>query len=213
MPCGGRRNKLGSLHGPQNEENINGTHPAMLAALHCNSDVQLPYRFGISEHTHCASACNEQCVDTVRFKEVVEAAQNAQDAQAGYACDYQNKRAARSCNEVKECVKGHRQLHADLKNEPPAYIGKRHVTRLCSDAYGKGIVRSNQESTNLRIYSKSHDVTAAESFHTSQTTVFPGRDLTLWREAVYERREYVEALGALEIDCRNPGTKKDSQTK
>ena len=112
LPCGGRRSKLGALHGPQNEENLNGTHPAMLAALQCNSDVQLPYRFGISEQTHCTTACTENCVDIASSKEVVEAAQNAQDAQAGYACDYQNKRAARSCNEVKECVKGHKQMHA-----------------------------------------------------------------------------------------------------
>ena len=52
MACSGRRNKLGSLHGPQNEENVNGTHPVLLAALQCNSDVQLPYRFPICEATH-----------------------------------------------------------------------------------------------------------------------------------------------------------------
>eukprot|EP00973_Karenia_brevis_P015120 2066497-Karenia_brevis.AAC.1 len=27
----GRRNDLGSLHGPMNEPNLNGTHPALLA--------------------------------------------------------------------------------------------------------------------------------------------------------------------------------------
>jgi hypothetical protein len=42
---GGRRSKLGSFRGPQNEENLNGTHPATCAAMQTNSDVQLPYRF------------------------------------------------------------------------------------------------------------------------------------------------------------------------
>ena len=35
-----------------NEENGNGTQPVLLAALQCNSDVQLPYRLPICEATH-----------------------------------------------------------------------------------------------------------------------------------------------------------------
>ena len=85
---------------------------------------------------------------------------------------------------MKECVKGHRQLNEDNAHRGPAYVGKRHVTRLCSDAYGRGIVRSNQESINLRVHSKDHDVTAEESFHTAQTTVMPGRDFCRWREVI-----------------------------
>ena len=177
MACSGRRNKLGSLHGPQNEESLNGTHLVLLAALQCNSDVQLPYRLPICEATHDdVNRCSDDCYSSSTTKDIVEAAQAAQDAQAGYACDYQNKRGARSCNEVKECVKGHRQLNEDNAHRGPAYVGKRHGTRLCSDAYGRGIVRSNQESINLRVHSKDHDVTAAESFHTAETTVMPGRD-------------------------------------
>ena len=52
MACQGRRSKLGSLHGPMNEENVNVTHPALLAGTQCNSDVQLPYRFPICSETH-----------------------------------------------------------------------------------------------------------------------------------------------------------------
>ena len=53
----GRRCQLGSLHGPMNHESINGTHSAMLAALRCNSDVQLPYRFPIITESHCCCHC------------------------------------------------------------------------------------------------------------------------------------------------------------
>ncbi len=186
LPCGGRRNKIGSLHGPQNEENLNGTHPAMLAALQCNSDVQLPYRFPITKATHAdASVCDEDCIGKVDIEDMIDAAQHAQDAQAGYACDYQNKRGARGCNEVKECIKGHRTLHDTVATRRPAYIGKRHVSRLCSDAYGKGVVRPNVESINLRVYSKDHDVTAAESSHTAQAILFHGRDAMAWQEVVH----------------------------
>jgi hypothetical protein len=93
------------------------------------------------------------------------------------ACDYQNMRAAKSCNEVKECIKGHRKLHASISCNRPAYIGKRHVARLCADAYGKGITRSQEESINLRVAGTNEDVTSAESFHAASTVVFPGRDL------------------------------------
>ena len=42
-------------------------------------------------------------------------------------------------------------MQSTIQDRRPDYIGKRQVVRLCSDAYGKGIVRSNQESINLRI--------------------------------------------------------------
>ena len=194
MPCGGRRNRLGSLHGPQNEESLNGTHPAMTVALPYNSRVQLPYRLPICSSTHATKHCAEDCINTVNYKEMLNAAQNSQDAQAGYACDYQNKRAARSCNEVREAVKGHRTMHASIAEESVSYVFKRHITRLCSDAYGKGIVRSQQESINLRVNSKDNDVLAAETFRTAGTAMFPGQDLMRWTEAVFEHRNYVEML-------------------
>ena len=43
MTAGGRRSKLGSLHGPMNDANINGTYPELLAAQRFNLDVKLPY--------------------------------------------------------------------------------------------------------------------------------------------------------------------------
>eukprot|EP00959_Pyramimonas_sp_CCMP1952_P422936 8859532-Pyramimonas_sp.AAC.1 len=42
--------------------------------------------------------------------------------------------------------------------------------------YGKEIVRSAQESVNLRAYSDVRDVTAAESIKTSRTAMVPGLD-------------------------------------
>ena len=54
-----------------------------------------------------------------------------------------------------------------------SYIGHRHVTRILSDYYGRGIVRSNQESTNLRTYLRWGDVTSAESIKTNKNVVLP----------------------------------------
>ena len=81
---------------------------------------------------------------------------------------------------------------------------ERDMWRACSDAYGKGICRSNQESTNLRIGGTDSDVTSAESFHTAFMVQFPGKDLLNWREAIYQNDAYVDMLGGIVVDRRHP---------
>ena len=64
----------------------------MHAALHCNADVQLPYRMPITELTHVhSSICGNKCYERVSEAQMVDAAQLSQDVQAGYACDYQKQ--------------------------------------------------------------------------------------------------------------------------
>lgn len=174
-PYGGRKNMTGSLHGPMNEANINGTHPAMLATQQCNSDVQLPYRLPLTAETH-SSLCplGDKCLQLYKKEEVIKACQLAQDAQAGYACDYQNKRQPCGCNEIRECCVGLSKLGQSLQDKPRAYQGKRYMTRILCHAYNNGIVRSAVENRNLRAYARDHDVTFAESFRTCATTIFAG---------------------------------------
>ena len=64
-------------------------------------------------------------------------------------------------NEVKECCKGHVSMGEKIADKSLNYIGKRHMGRLMSDAYGRGIVRGQAENTNLRAYAKEYDVTLA----------------------------------------------------
>eukprot|EP00972_Heterocapsa_arctica_P001739 248369-Heterocapsa_arctica.AAC.1 len=90
-----------------NEASLNGTHPALIAGLACNSDVQLPYRLPVCKVTH-SSLCEEPCVEDVLSDNViVRSAQLAQDAQVGYCTDYANKRQPSGFNEIKEAMKGH----------------------------------------------------------------------------------------------------------
>ena len=113
MPRSGKRNMQGTLHGPMNEPNLNGTLPALLCGapgLNFNSDVQLPYRFPITESTHATEVCCELCWEATSDLEVIKAAQKAQNAAAGYAVDYQCKNCASAYNEVKELKKGHHAL-------------------------------------------------------------------------------------------------------
>ena len=89
-----------------NHEYHNGTHPAMLAAMRFNSDVQLPYRLPVSAETHASDLCDKpDCVGEVDEDEIIDACQQAQNAQAGYACDYCAKNQAMAFNEVRECCK------------------------------------------------------------------------------------------------------------
>lgn len=63
--------------------------------------------------------------------------QNAEDAQAGYTCHFQNKQAARSCDEVKEDMKGARTWQVTLIDKSASRM---YFTSSFSYAYGKGIV-------------------------------------------------------------------------
>jgi len=123
LPSTGRRNLVGSLFGPRNDEYLNGSHPALLAAQGNNSDVQLPFRFPITAETH-SEACKCTCVDDVTESKIIESAQVAQDAQAGYACDYCNKRQPMALNEVKECCKGHQDLTENIGDRKIQTVGK-----------------------------------------------------------------------------------------
>ena len=138
----GRRNKLGCLIGPRNHEYLNGTSAALvcgLPGLGNNSDVQVPYRFPITMQTHKASVCPLECHKVVKIWDVVHAAQRAQNAQAGYACDYLIKRNVRAFFELQEFMKGHRAMSGNLQGRDMRYIAKRHTTRILSDFYGKGV--------------------------------------------------------------------------
>ena len=208
MALTGRKSKLGAFHGPMNQESQNATSPAMLVLHRCNSDVQLPYRFPITAETHDDTLCGEACVSSVDPDVILQAAQTSQDAQAGYACDYCNKRQPMAFNEVKECCKGHDGLAESLHGEGLSYIGKRHATRLMSDAYGRGIVRGQAENTNLRANGKFNDVTAAECFKTCGTAAFFGREYFDMVERLTNARADVKSVLFGEIDGRNARKKK-----
>ena len=202
MASSGRRSKLGSLHGPMNQESLNGTHPAMLAVHQFNSDVQLPYRFPVTQETH-SLACDDRCFEHTDEGVIIQAAQAAQDAQAGYACDYSNKRQPMAFNEVKECCKGHTKLAEQLTGEHLNTIGKRHATRLMNDLYGKGIVRGQVENTNLRANAKASDVTWAETFKTCLTASFFGHAYFEMVERLSGKAVAAHPVLFAEIDARN----------
>ena len=136
LPVHGRRNKLSALHGPMNQESLNGTAPALLGAQLTNSDVQLPYRFGISHQTH-SSLCEDACFDQNSDQAISDAVQLAQDTQIGYSTDYQTKRGPKAFSEIKEFFKGHHGLAEKVRTSGIDYAAKRHVTWFCSHMYGK----------------------------------------------------------------------------
>ncbi|CAJ1385553.1 unnamed protein product, partial [Effrenium voratum] len=143
LPVKGKRSALGLQWGPVNDANLNGNHPALLAALRCNGDLQLPYRFPVTKETHDGELCQEEaCVGDGDVKLLVREA-----AQAGYGCDYMNKR--------------------DLKDKPAGYVGARVAKRLTTDCYARGVCRGAVECANLTTRVAANDPTAAESIKTA----------------------------------------------
>ena len=64
MPWTGKKNMQGMLHGPMNDENLNGCLPAMLAGcpgLNFNNDVQIPFRFLPTKGVHASDLCSCEC--------------------------------------------------------------------------------------------------------------------------------------------------------
>ena len=170
MATHGRKNRIGSMHGPYGNEWLNYCHPAILAALRgANVDVQLPYRLPYE----CPDCGN--CKAPGQQRDIVRAVQRAPDAQTGYCADYCAKNQPMAFHEIREFQKGHQQLQQTYQGDNMDKLGKRHVTRFLSDAYCKGIVRGQVECCNLRAYNKPSSVVAAERMSTAAFWSFPGR--------------------------------------
>lgn len=176
MPHHGKRSMVGLPWGPCNEPNLNGTHPALLAALRCNSDVQPPYRFPVTPLTHSDALCKDECHKALPIRTLIWEAQITQAAQAGYAADYQNKRLPVAVNECKEWMKAQKNLAEELQDEKPGYVGARMGKRIITDCYARGVCRGAVECTNLVMSAELHakDPTRAESVKTAPVT-----DITL----------------------------------
>ena len=203
MPYKGKRSMLGLPWGPCNNANVNGNHPAMLAALRCNGDVQVPYRFPITEATHSGHACQEDCHTKTSLRALARDAQITQAAQTGYQCDYQNKRLPICRHEAKEWQKGHQHLAEDLKDKKPGYVGARMVKRLITDCYARGVCRGSVECTNLTTYSSSNDPTAAEAIKTAQTTELALQYPLLLFERAYNEEPWPAEPMRKQVDTRS----------
>lgn len=169
MPHKGKRSMVGLPWGPCNEPNLNGTHPALLAALRCNSDVQPPYRFPLTPQSHSSHLCKSEC-EKVPVRNLIWEAQVNQAAQAGYAADYQNKRLPVAVHECKEWMKAQKKLVEELEDNKPGYVAARLGKRIITDCYARGVCRGAVECINLVLHAEQYDKdpTRAESVKTSQ---------------------------------------------
>ena len=104
-------------------------------------------------------------------------------------------------HEIKEFQKGHIALHANLEvaNADISTMGKRHASRLLSDAYCKGLVRGQVECCNLRANHIDGQIVAAERLSTTGFVLFPGHTFIRLLEQLTgdtddqpQRRHYVK---------------------
>ncbi|CAJ1342954.1 unnamed protein product, partial [Effrenium voratum] len=149
LPVKGKRSSLGLQWGPVNDANLNGNRPALLAALRCNGDLQVPYRFPVTKETHDGELCQEEaCAGDGDVKLLVR---EAQRTQAGWEA------AASVCSRVAQ----------ELKDKPAGYVGARVAKRLTTDCYARGVCRGAVECANLTTRAAANDPTAAESVKTA----------------------------------------------
>ena len=166
MPHKGKRSMIGLAWGPCNDGSLNGHHPALLAGLRCNGDVQVPYRFPITHLSH-HHGCADNCDEKVPIWSLMREAQINQAAQTGYQCDYQNKRLPICRHEAKEWEKGQQQLAQGLDDKKPGYVGARLVKRMITDCYARGVCRGAVECANLVLQSQHQDPLNAEAIRTA----------------------------------------------
>ena len=208
MPFKGKKSMTGLLFGPCNDGNLNATHPALLAGARCNSDVQVPYRFPITSYTHRGDICDHECDKKVPIWSLTLQAQRTQSAQAGYACDYMNKRNPIAVHEVNAWTAGQQHLYEELKETKTGYLGARATKRLITDCYGRGVVRGAVESTKLILDSQHNDPTHAESIKTAQVTDICLRFPMQLLEHIADGRQWPQEPTRKIVDKRNPMDKK-----
>ena len=212
LPTKGKRSMLGSLWGPVNDPDLNGTHPALLAALRCNSDVQVPYRFPAAPELHDDRRCDQECPAYQETRDVAREAQVNQAAQAGYCADYQNKRLPIAVHEVKEWQKSQQELATDLQDKPAGYAMSRVAKRLATDCHARGVCRGSVECANLVDQSQSLDPTRAESIKAAQVTQVALAFGLKLLDAAYEGEPLPEESRRIEADPRLRGAQSGTRT-
>ena len=149
MPQSGRKNAIGALHGPYNYEWLNMTHPALLAGLRWNSDVQLPYRLPIL----CATCRSKLPTQHLR-KQALLAAQRARtlrrDMRVSTAAKtnrWLTKKFQNSSKGTNSCTRSlHMRTHENsVAGTCPAFCPTRTEKVLCADRSSAAICAQHIE--------------------------------------------------------------------
>ncbi len=207
MPFKGKKSMTGLLWGPCNDGNLNATHPALLASLRCNSDVQVPFRFPTTSCSHRGDICGHECDKKLPIWSLANTAQTNQAAQAGYGCDYMNKRNPIAVQEVKAWMAGQQHLYEEIKETKTGYLGARAAKRLITDCYGRGVVRGAVESTKLILDSQHNDPTHAESIKTAPVTEISLHFAMELLKHIAEGKQWPQEPTRKIVDKRNPMNK------
>ena len=95
------------------------------------------------------------------------------------------------------------------KEKDVAYSGRRFALRLCSDWYGRGVVRGQAENINLRAHGIEHsDVTNAESIRSAAVAIFCGSSFLSCVERLSDKQKHSGATRMNpSVDTRNLKTK------
>jgi hypothetical protein len=178
LRCSGRRNMLGAIVGRRRDAYFSGTAALKAHLFRSNTNLQVPYRLPITEHTHDTECKSTKCLSQRNVKKMTLATQRAQKAMSGYFGGYIGKRQKTGQFELKKSVEAlpHLQEKLEARALPGASHQLAHVcNRVFTTLEGKGILRTGTEEFMLASGYKENDELAAEFVRTCRHTLFHGR--------------------------------------
>ena len=202
----GKKNMLGAIVGSRNDPWVNGTHPALLYCLRCNSDTLLTYRLPLLPEMHSEFCTKPMCLKSGSLDEVNACASRCQNDTVGYCSSYVSKRAPIAKKEISTFVEGQHKLCKQLDmehNKSTLRYAKRHTQRVMSDLYGRGLLRMAVEAVNLLVMRKKTDVTHAESLKSALLAPFPCEQYVACQNAAAGNPVESVVYEPLEIDRRS----------
>ena len=173
----GRRNALGVILGKRNCPWLCGSARILTALIRSNTNTMPNYRVPILPCTHDAK-CQENCVtDEAMMQRLCLAASKAAKQTTGYFGGYTSKRQPVGKYELEQSARTLNLLAEKIKGSPPYVQFMRVTSRMMTDLYGKGTLRTMPEEFNLGTYMQRQDATAAEFLRTFQIREFQGGPL------------------------------------
>ena len=170
----GKRNALGSILGRRNCPWLCGSARILTATFRSNTNTVPNYRVPIMPETHDED-CKSECLkDENMLQRLCVAASKAAKATTGYFGGYTSKRQPVGKYELDQCCRTLNLLAHKIRALPSYKQFLRVSSRVMTDLYGKGTLRTLPEEFNLASNMHRQDSTAAEFPRSYQVTEFRG---------------------------------------
>jgi hypothetical protein len=92
---------VGGIEASRGSGSVNGCIPTATVGSSDNNNIKVSYRLPIMLQSH-EEQCKERCFEKTSREEMIDGVEKSQSAQAGYHCDYANRRQPLGLHEACE---------------------------------------------------------------------------------------------------------------